>query len=340
MLSDRMGDEFLAQANKLLKGGFLSKLTGGPSERKLEEAAELYQKAGNAYKTMKRWDDAGEAYRLCASCHEKLRSVHERCTALTDAAHAFKHAAAGSARAVGLLNEAVACYCGNGKFSQAAKLQKEIAEIYEADGDGELAIESFQKAADFFTGEDNASAANQCLLKVAFFSATKEKYAEAVSIFDQIGRACLENNLLKFGAKGHFLCSIITILASGDVVDAVNHIEQYKGLDYTFGDSRECQFMEAVAKAVQESNVESFTDEVYKFDSISKLDPWKTQMLLRVKTKMSDAFGGSLDEAGAAALGVGAEAAAAAPAPGAEAEGAPAGPPVEDAPPEGEADLA
>lgn len=39
---------------------------------------------------------------------------------------------------------------------------------------------------------------------------------------------------------------------------------------------------------MEEQNVEGFTEAVKEFDSISRLDPWYTSILLRIKKEIDD----------------------------------------------------
>ena len=94
-----------------------------------------------------------------------------------------------------------------GRFANAAKLEKEIGELYENDNQSEKCIKHYQQAANYFQGEDSTAAANQCLLKVAHFNALLEKYEDAIRIYEQVAQACLEKNVLKFNAKGHLFCA-------------------------------------------------------------------------------------------------------------------------------------
>ena len=87
--------------------------------------------------------------------------------------------------------------------------------MHEAEGELEEAIEHYQKAADYFGGEDQHASAQPCLIKVALFSAELKRYETPIEIFEDIGKACLENNLLKFNAKGHFMDAGILKLVSG-----------------------------------------------------------------------------------------------------------------------------
>ncbi|RYG50072.1 hypothetical protein EON67_05930 [archaeon] len=40
--------------------------------------------------------------------------------------------------------------------------------------------------------------------------------------------------------------------------------------------SRECKLAEDIVQAVKDMNADAFTDAVYNFDQISKLDNWRT----------------------------------------------------------------
>ena len=110
-------------------------------------------------------------------------------------------------KAVELYEEAIAIYCDMGRFSNAAKLEKEIAEMYENDNQPDKSMQHYQQAANYFQGEDSVAAENQCLLKVAHFSALNEKYDDAIAIYEKVAQACLEKNVLKYSAKGHLFCA-------------------------------------------------------------------------------------------------------------------------------------
>jgi alpha-soluble NSF attachment protein len=57
-------------------------------------------------------------------------------------------------------------------------------------------------------------------------------------------------------------------------------------MDVTFSSQRECKFLESIIAAYEAYDVEAFTNAVVEFDSISKLDAWKTSILLRVKNSI------------------------------------------------------
>jgi alpha-soluble NSF attachment protein len=271
----------MGQAEKALKRFSLFSSTS-----KFEDAVELYQKAANQYKVAKKWQEAGDAFAQCAGLEIKLKSNHEASSFYVEAANCYGKV--NPTEAITFFRNAIALHCESGRFNQAAKLTKQIAELFEQDGNKEEAITNYDQAADYYSGENSTQAANQCLLKVASYSAELEKYDKAVEIYTSVGEQCLESNLLKFNAKGHFLNAGLCILCKGDTVAMRSAVEKFKETDFTFAGSRECTLLEEVTQAFEDYNADAFTDVVFNFDNVSKLDPWKTSMLLRVKTKITE----------------------------------------------------
>ncbi len=63
-------------------------------------------------------------------------------------------------------------------------------------------------------------------------------------MFGRLANDSMESKLGAFAAKGYFQQSALCHLAGGDTVAATNVVEAAKNKDYTFGSSRECQFLE------------------------------------------------------------------------------------------------
>lgn len=141
----------------------------------------------------------------------------------------------------------------------------------------------FDRAAEFFELADATTSANQCKLKVAQFSAQLQQYQKAIDIFEDIARQSLNNNLLKYGVRGHLLNAGLCQLCRGDIVAITNSLERYQDLDPTFSRVREYKFLAGLASAIDEEDVAKFTEVVKEFDSITPLDSWKATLLLRVK---------------------------------------------------------
>ncbi|KAF3652891.1 Alpha-soluble NSF attachment protein [Capsicum annuum] len=293
------GEDFENKAEKKL-GGW------GLFGSKYEDAADLFDKAGNCFKLAKSWDKAGAVYVKLANCHLKvsvnpsvvsrlslllfsfglthkifsvlesrfplrsqLDSKHEAANAYADAAHCYKKS--NIKEAISCLEQSVNLFLDIGRLNLAARYYKEIAELYEQEQYLEQAISYYEKAADLFQSEDVTTTANQCKQRVAQFSAQMEKYPRAIEIFEEIARHSVNNNLLKYGVRGHLLNAGICQLCKGDVVAINNALERYQELDPTFSGTRECKLLVDLAAAIDEEDVAKFTDAVKEYDSMTQL---------------------------------------------------------------------
>ncbi|KAL8154312.1 hypothetical protein V2J09_012072 [Rumex salicifolius] len=256
------GEEFEKKAEKKLSGW-------GIFGNKYEDAAEYYEKAANCFKLAKSWDRAGEAYSKLASCHMKLDSKHEAANASAEAAHAYKKIS--TTEAVSYLEQSINLFLDLGRLNMGARYYKEIAEMYESDENLEKAIIYYEKAADLFQSEDVNTSANQCKLKIAQFAAQLEQYPKAIEIYEDIAQQSLNNNLLKYGAKGHLLNAGICHLCKGDTVSISNALEKYQSMIPSFSGSREYKFLADLTDATDEGDIAKFTDIVKEFDCMTPL---------------------------------------------------------------------
>lgn len=254
------------------------------SGNKYEEAAELFEKAGNQYKLAKAWNEAGETFMKLADCHIKLESKHEAASAWVEAAKAFLKS--DQRRAVSCLQQAVSLYTDMGRLGMAARQLREIAEVLEKEGDKEESIMFYEQAGDLFSTENSTAEANKCNLKIAQFAAELERYPQAIALYEQTAKACVENNLLKYSAKGHLLNAGICQLCSADLATIRSALERYCDIDLNFDNSREHTFLVALTDALDGGDVDAFTAAVADFDSLTRLDAWKTSLLVRVKRKI------------------------------------------------------
>ncbi|XP_043934841.1 alpha-soluble NSF attachment protein isoform X1 [Protopterus annectens] len=273
--------QLIAEAEKKVKSSqsFFSGLFGGSS--KLEEACELYARAANMFKMVKNWSAAGNAFCQAAKLHLQLQSKHDAATSFVDAGNAFKKA--DPQEAINCLNRAIEIYTDMGRFTIAAKHHISIAEIFETElVDIDKAIAHYEQAADYYKGEESNSSANKCLLKVATYAAQLEQYQKAIEIYEQVGTSAMDNTLLKYSAKDYFFRAALCHFCV-DMLNAKLAVQKYEDLFPAFSDSRECKLVKKLLDAHEEQNIDSYTDAVKEYDSISRLDQWLTTMLLRIK---------------------------------------------------------
>ena len=68
-----------------------------------------------------------------------------------------------------------------------------------------------------------------------------------------------------------------------DMVATQRALSTYRDLDPTFQSTREHQLLADLAEACEQGDQEAFADKLFQYDQLSKLDKWKTTILLRVK---------------------------------------------------------
>lgn len=58
--------------------------------------------------------------------------------------------------------------------------------------------------------------------------------------------------------------------------------------DPAFASTRECKFVNAIIDAIQAEDQQAFTGCVVEYDQVTKLDNWKTTILLKIKRTIEE----------------------------------------------------
>jgi alpha-soluble NSF attachment protein len=67
------------------------------------------------------------------------------------------------------------------------------------------------------------------------------------------------------------------------MVSANRALESYREIDNTFASTREHQLLVDLVEAIEARDQEGFADKLFQYDQLSKLDKWKTTLLLKIK---------------------------------------------------------
>jgi len=65
-------------------------------------------------------------------------------------------------------------------------------------------------------------------------------------------------------------------------------MQKYSNQDVSFNSTREAKFANALIEASEGGDLEAFTGAVYEFDQVTKLDNWKTNILLKIKRSFQE----------------------------------------------------
>jgi alpha-soluble NSF attachment protein len=280
------GTEFLNQGEKKLKS--FSLFGGG---QKYDDAIELFQKAAAQFKIQTEWEEAAKAFiRAAEVCEKFTKDNHGASSNYTEAAKCYKHCSPKDA--VKTFELAIHLNLEDNRFAPAAKLWKEVADLEEKEMNTPGAIKAHGEAAKLFEAEDNQTSALQCHLAIAKLSAEEGDYKTAISLWEKAAKQQADTSLGKYSVKDYLfkaaLCHMAVGAAAGDISGAQTALQKYTDTYATFDGTREAKLLEALTKAYEEEDVDKFTEAIFKYDQVSKLDGWTTKILLVAKNALKE----------------------------------------------------
>ncbi|KAF2116481.1 alpha-soluble NSF attachment protein [Lophiotrema nucula] len=272
------------KAEKTLQGaGSGFSFFGGRAE-KYEQAADQFIQAANAFRMQKQGKEAGLAFERAASIQgQHLNEPDDQANSYSEAFKAYKKDSPEDAARV--LDKAIAHYCSKGNFRRAATHKQNLGELFEVElGDEARAAAAYEEAAGWFESDNAEALANKLWLKTADLVALEGKdYYKAIDLYERVARTSINNNLMRWSVKEYLLKAGICHLCTGDAVGISTALQKYVDMDPSFTQQREYQLLVDLAEAVDKGDQEMFADKLFQYDQLSKLDKWKTTLLLRVK---------------------------------------------------------
>jgi alpha-soluble NSF attachment protein len=113
-------------------------------------------------------------------------------------------------------------------------------------------------------------------------------YHKSIELYEKVATVSVTNQLMKYSVKDYLLKSGICLLAAGDMVTTNQALEKYRDLDPSFISTREHQLLIDLMETVEAGDPEAFADKLFQYDQVSKLDKWKTSLLLRIKNGIEE----------------------------------------------------
>ncbi|KAL2116956.1 hypothetical protein VTJ04DRAFT_9124 [Mycothermus thermophilus] len=258
-------------------------------EEKYQNAADYYVQAANAYRLEKLNKEAGQAFEAAAAIHrDKLNEPDDAANLMVDAFKVYRKEYPQDA--IRCIKVAIERYQAKGNFRRAASHLENAAELLEVDlGDRKTAMQFYADAARWYEEDGAKALANKLWLKEADIAALEGDYYRAIQNFEKVADSSLENHLMKYSVKDYFFKAGLCILATKDLVSARRNLQRYCEKDPSFAGQREAQLLSDLIEAIEQGNQEMFTDKLYAYDQMSRLDRWKSEILLRVKNQIEEA---------------------------------------------------
>ncbi|KAK1939836.1 putative SNAP protein [Babesia divergens] len=276
-------EELERKAKKSTKGLFQYIFGSGD-----DDAQDLFNQAANLYKQRKQWKDAARCYLEAAAIGEREKDTIFAASNLVEAANAMQKDDEYTLEHIDVLMRAANLYNAQGRFAQSGRILSNAADGFRERGDHKNAIDLYYKAAEFYELDEYGKVAcSQIRMKYAdLVSQYTEKYTEAIRIYETEGYKNLKNQLLQYGVKDIFLKAGLLHVAGCDATDAQIAFDKYSAAEPKFAASREGRFLKAIIDACEAEDATQFQQVVEEFDSISKLDPWKVHVLVKIKATL------------------------------------------------------
>jgi alpha-soluble NSF attachment protein len=131
--------------------------------------------------------------------------------------------------------------------------------------------------------------ANKNWLQFADLAAMTDDYYTAAKTYEDVAKYSISQALMKYSVKEYLFKAGLCRLATQDLVEAERELDGYRNMDPSFATTREHQLLVDLLAAIQAGNQDQFTDKLAAFDQMSKLDKWKTRILLKIKGMIQEA---------------------------------------------------
>lgn len=150
--------------------------------------------------------------------------------------------------------------------------------------------------------------ANQCYQLAAELSGELGDYQRSMELYQTVGEWSLSSALTKYSVKEYWLRAAICSMAMGvsafspfhsrpcfrnwgsrqDLVTTNNLLQDFARKDVTFPSTREAKFAHQLMVACEEGDVDQYTGAIFEYDKVTKLDNWKTEVLLKIKKALEE----------------------------------------------------
>ncbi|RNF08810.1 soluble N-ethylmaleimide sensitive factor (NSF) attachment protein [Trypanosoma rangeli] len=252
-----------------------------------EGAMELFEAAAVRFKFAKDYNRAGEAYIRASDCAVKCKNKLIACQAHAKAVNAYMKTDLNQAAQI--LDAATALQIDSNKLSDAAKLEEEFAEALCKVSRGMEAIPHYEKATQYFSAENMKYRTQACMAAMAKIYGENDMFDKALALYEEVGNMAADGSL-PYQAKEFFframLCRFAIVTDDNRLekgAEALEALETYMARDKYLKNTRETEFLQMCAEAVEGADMNKFDAAVSLLNDLHMLDEWKSHVLLVVK---------------------------------------------------------
>ncbi|EHK24446.1 uncharacterized protein TRIVIDRAFT_178078 [Trichoderma virens Gv29-8] len=278
----------IQQAEKLVSKGSGGWSLFGGSDEKFWDAARLFKEAAQAYQMKGENILAGKTHERAAEVREKnLKELTDAADSYVNASDAYRKEDPDAAircreKAFALIQQSTS----ENKANRLSRIKENLGQIYEVEKDDKKkAREAYKEAADRIRPERELNA-NKLLTQYADLAALDEDYYAAIESYDSIIKTMLGNGSMKWSLSTYCFKACICHLATGDMVGTRRALESYQQKDGEFSSQYKYKLIADLCDAIDEHSQDKFTELLFQFDRTSRLEPWMTAILVKVKNSI------------------------------------------------------
>jgi len=159
-----------------------------------------------------------------------------------------------------------------------------------------LTEEWLTKAMQYYRNEGSRATANDIRLKLAERKALNGQLEEARVEFEALGREALDAGITRGSAHKLFFMALLCVvgalkrdnlLEQGEILR--QHFDDYTTLDTQFNEyTREHILVTGILRALEEGDVDVFSDAVQEFSDIGTVDALKARLLVQGKQALRE----------------------------------------------------
>ncbi|EHK49033.1 uncharacterized protein TrAtP1_000383 [Trichoderma atroviride] len=278
----------IQQAEKLVSKGSGGWSFLGGSDDKFWDAARLFKEAAQAYERQGQNIEAGKTYERAAAVREKsLKELGDAADSYVEASDAYRRDDPEAAircreRAFALIQQSTS----ESKQTRLSRVKEILGQIYEHDlKDLKRAREAYKEAAERLPKARELNA-NKLFTQYADLAALDEDYYVAIETYDRIINSMIGNQTMKWSLSTYCFKAGVCHLATGDLVGTRRAVESYRQKDAEFSSQYKYKLVEDLCGAVEAHDQDQFGELLFQFDRTSRLEPWMTAILVKVKNSI------------------------------------------------------
>lgn len=291
-------EEYLREAESKYSGSssFFSFFKGGKTQL-MEEAAELFVRAGNSFKARSDYLNSAKAFWRAYQVYNELGIEFNTYAAeqALNAGNMYSKVEGHAKQASECVSQAAIIYREDGNPTFAAKALKQNSENFKNDGAIDSAIDALLEAAKIYEDENSAISASTHYSEAAILLSDQKRYSDAARYFEKAAELRCKDRLTQMSAFEFFTKAVIMHMCNDDAVNASRRIDHFVSMAPSWEQTREYTLVKTLVELIlnpKPTFETDFSNACAEYDHIRRLEKWYVDNLYAIKMSNSAVLGG------------------------------------------------